>query len=143
MAGSKLKSNFTLTWVLVGLLSVPTLAAAADTKEGEFSMSIMNVVTFTNVSTFNNVSTFTGDELGTLLTGQVKSGSLVVGDTVCIPLKNDETAARTVDRVWKGMTPIERAEKGQIVGVMVEIDEKLVKKGALLHSNCELEEVSE
>jgi len=129
MAGSKLKSNFTLTWVLVGLLSAPALAVAADTKEGAFSMIIMDVISFTGP--------------GTMLTGQVKSGSLVVGDTICIPLKNGKTAARTVDSVNRGSKLLERAEKGQIVGVNVLIDEKLVKKGALLHSNCELEDVSE
>ncbi len=129
MAGLKLKSNFILTWVLVGLLIAPVLAAAADTEKGEFSMSIMDVISFTGI--------------GKMLTGQVKSGSLVVGDTVCIPLKNGESAARVVDTIYRGTKIIDRAEKGQIAGLMVSIDEKLVEKGALLHSNCELEEVPE
>jgi len=129
MAGSKLKSNFPLTWVLGGLLSASALPAVADTEEGEFSMSIMDVISFTS--------------LDPLLTGQVKSGSIVVGDTVCIPLKNGETVARTVDKILKGTKPLDRADRGQIVGLMVQVDEKLVEKGAFLHSNCELEEVSE
>jgi len=113
MAGLKLKNNFTLIWVLVGLLIVPVLAAAADTEKGEFSMSIMDV--------------FSISGQGTILTGQVVSGFLVVGDAVCIPLKNGETAARTVEGIEMFRKFLDRAEKGQVVGVLVQIDKKLVE----------------
>ena len=125
----KLKSRFALIWVLAGLLIVPVLAAAADTETGEFSMKIMDVISF-------------GGH-GIMLTGQVKSGSAVAGVTVCSPLKNGESAARVVDTIYRGTKIIDRAENGQIAGLMVSIDEKLVEKGALLHSNCELKEVPE
>jgi elongation factor Tu len=109
--------------------SAPLLASAADMEEGEFSMSIMDV--------------FSIRDQGTILTGQVLSGSLVIGDVVCIPLKNGETAARTVEGIEMFRKLLDRAEKGQSVGVLVEIDKKLVEKGALLHPGCELEEVTE
>lgn len=109
--------------------SAPVLASAADMEEGEFSMSIMDV--------------FTIRDQGTILTGQVLSGSLVVGDVVCIPLNNGETAARTVEGIEMFRKFLDRAEKGQAVGVLVQIDKKLVEKGALLNPGCELEEVPE
>jgi len=109
--------------------SAPVLASAADIEESEFSMSIMDV--------------FSIRDNGTILTGQVASGSLVVGDVVCIPLKSGETAARTVEGIEMFRKFLDLAEKGQSVGVLVEIDEKLVEKGTLLHHNYELDEVSE
>lgn len=127
MAGMKLNSNLTLTWMLTGVLSLPALGLASDLEVEEFGMSIMDVFTITG--------------RGTVLTGQVKSGTIVVGDTVCIPLSNGETAARTVDGIEMFRKILDRAEKGQMVGLLIQVDKKLVEKGALMHGDCELEEV--
>jgi len=99
-----------------------------EAVEGEFSMGIMDVFSITG--------------RGVVMTGQVASGSIVVGDQVCIPLTNGETAARTVDGIEIFRKLLDRAEKGQMVGLLVQIDKDLVEKGALLHRNCEFEEVS-
>ena len=38
---------------------------------------------------------------------------------------------------------LDHAEKGQMVGLLIQLDKKLVEKGALMHGDCELEEVPE
>lgn len=129
MVGMKLNCNLILTWMLTCVLSLPALGAASDLEVEEFSMSIMDVFTITG--------------RGTVLTGQVKSGTIVVGDTVCIPLSNGETAARTVDGIEMFRKLLDRAEKGQMVGVLIQVDKKLVEKGALMHGDCELEKIPE
>ena len=110
---------------LVFCLSVSGQAGADD----EFSMQIMDVFSITG--------------RGTVMTGQVAAGSLAVGDPVCIPLENGETAARAVDGIEMFRKLVDRAEKGQRVGVLVQVDKKLVRKGALLHGDCELEAASD
>jgi len=89
----------------------------------------MDVVTFGNSDTY--------------VMGQVQAGSFIVGDTVCIPLTNGETAARTVAGLIRGSKIIDRAETGKIAGVLLRVDEELVEKGAFLHGDCELEEDAE
>ena len=66
---------------------------------------------------FSIMDVFSISGAGTVLTGEVLSGSLVPGDPVCIPLIDGETAACTVEG-------IEMRRK-------------------FLHSNCEPEDVSD
>jgi len=91
--------------------------------DDEFSMKIMDVFSITG--------------RGTVLTGQVAAGSLAVGDTVCVPLQDGEIAARSVDGIEMFRKLLERAEKGQMVGILVQVDNKRVEKGAMLHSDCD------
>jgi len=121
MSLTKLKSRACTAGLFASLvlgLSFGTPAVADD----EFSMKIMDVFTIT--------------DRGTVLTGQVASGSLAVGDQVCIPLADGETAARSVDGIEMFRKLLDRAEKGQMVGILVQVDKKQVAKGALLHSDC-------
>jgi len=108
--------------MLILLLFNLPFSAQADADD-EFSMKIMDAFAITG--------------RGTVLTGQVASGSLEVGDTVCVPLQDGQTAAHTVDGIEMFRKLLERAEKGQMVGILVQVDNKLVEKGALLHNNCE------
>ena len=62
---------------------------------------------------------------------------------VCVPLHNGDTAARTVDGIEMFRKVLERAEKGQMVGILVAVDKKLVEKGAMLEGGCEAELTSE
>lgn len=103
------------------LICLPT-GARASAEEG-FSMQIMDAFSITG--------------RGTVLTGQVASGAVVVGDPVCVPLQNGGTAALNVDGIEMFRKVLERAEKGQMVGILVQVDKTLVEKGALLHSDCE------
>ena len=106
-------------------IAASSLVTGQVSAGDDFSMLIMDAFTIT--------------DRGTVLTGQIKSGSLSVGDTVCVPLTNGETAARKVDSLEMRREILARAEKGQIVGVLVQlIDRKLVEKEALLHNDCEL-----
>jgi len=110
---------------LVFGLSIGTQAMADD----GFSMTVMDVFAVTG--------------RGTIMTGQVASGSVAVGGTVCVPLENGETAALSVDGIEMFRKVLERAESGQMVGLLVKVDKKLVKRGTVLHDNCETGAASE
>lgn len=122
MTLANLKSCSRITGVLILLLFNLPFGAQAGVND-DFSMKIMDAFAITG--------------RGTVLTGQVASGSLEVGDTVCVPMQNGETAAQTVDGIEMFRKLLERAEKGQMVGILVQVDNKLVEKGAMLHSDCE------
>lgn len=122
MTLANLKSCSRVTGVLILLLFNLPFGAQAGVND-DFSMKIMDAFAITG--------------RGTVLTGQVASGSLEVGDTVCVPMQNGETAAQTVDGIEMFRKLLERAEKGQMVGILVQVDNKLVEKGAMLHSDCE------
>ena len=118
------KRRYGVTWALAMAMAANLLFPRPVGAAEDFSMLIMDAFTIT--------------DRGTVLTGQIKSGSVSVGDTVCVPLTNGETAARKVGSLEMRREILERAEKGQIVGVLVQlIDRKLVGKAALLHSDCE------
>lgn len=121
MTLANLKSCSRVTGVLILLLFNLPFGAQAGADD-DFSMKIMDAFAITG--------------RGTVLTGQVASGSLEVGDTVCVPMQNGETAAQTVDGIEMFRKLLERAEKGQMVGILVQVDNKLVEKGAMLHSDC-------
>ena len=120
-----LRPRFRTAGMLALLLFNLSFSAQAGADDG-FSMKIMDAFAITG--------------RGTVLTGQVATGSLEVGDTVCVPLQDGETAAQTVDGIEMFRKLLERAEKGQMVGILVQVDNKLVEKGALLHSDCEAAE---
>jgi len=122
MLPANLGTRYRTAGLLALLLFSPPFSAQAGAGD-EFSMKIMDAFAVTG--------------RGTVLTGQVASGSLAVGDTVCVPLQDGEFAARSVDGIEMFRKLLERAEKGQMVGILVQVDNKLVEKGAMLHSDCE------
>ena len=121
---TNIKSFYQIAGTLATLVCSLSISAQVSADEG-FSMKIMDVFAITG--------------RGTVLTGQIATGSIVVGDPVCIPLTSGETAARKVDGIEMFRKILESAEKGQMVGLLVEVDKKLVVKGAVMHSDCELE----
>jgi elongation factor Tu len=106
-----------LTAIVAGLLISGKVSASDD-----FAMQIMDV--------------FTISGRGAVMTGQVSSGSISVGDTVCVPLKNGETVARPVTGIEMFRKLLERAEKGQLVGLLVDYDSKQIREDGQLHSDC-------
>jgi translation elongation factor EF-Tu-like GTPase len=123
-----LKSGSRVAGMLALLLFSLSFSANAVADNG-FSMKIMDVFAIAG--------------RGTVLTGQVATGSVTVGDTVCVPLQNGETAALGVDGIEMFRKVLERAEQGQMVGILVHVDKKQVEKGALLHGDCEAGDVAE
>ncbi len=80
---------------------------------------------------------FTISGRGVVLTGQVRSGSLVVGDVVCVPLTNGERSPLPVTGIELFRQVLDRAETGDNVGVLVELDNaRMVETGAVLHTDC-------
>lgn len=115
---------FRITSVLASLVFTMSVSTLASPDDG-FTMQVMDAFTIAG--------------RGTVLTGKVKSGSIVVGDPVCIPLNNGETAARVVNGIEMFRKILERAEEGQMVGLLLQVEKDQVDKGAMLHSNCEPE----
>jgi len=125
---TKFKSIFQFAGAFASLTFI-LLSSGHARADSDFSMKIMDAFAITG--------------RGTVLTGQVATGSLEVGDPVCIPLNNGEIAARGVEGIEKFGKVLDRAEKGQIVGLLVEVDKKLVEKGSFMHSDCELDNRSD
>lgn len=119
-----LKFCFRITSVFASLVFTVSVGSLASADDG-FTMQVMDAFAITG--------------RGTVLTGKVKSGSIVVGDPVCIPLNNGETVARFVDGIEMFRKVLERAEEGQMVGLLLQVDKDMVEKGEVLHSNCEPE----
>jgi len=122
MRPANTKYRVRIAGILAFILFNLPFSAQAGAEDG-FSMKIMDAFAITG--------------RGTVLTGQVASGSLAVGDTVCVPLQDGAVAARSVDGIEMFRKLLDRAEKGQMVGILVQVDNKLVEKGATLHSDCE------
>ena len=75
---------------------------------------------------------------GTVMTGRVETGAIESGDTVCVPTTSGETLSRKVEGIEQFRKIMDRAEAGQMVGVLVtSVNPKEVEKGAELHSDCE------
>lgn len=115
--------------VLTSALAMTSLIASSLVSEkasatDDFTMLVMDAFAITGQ--------------GTVMTGQIKSGSIYVGDTVCIPLTNGETVGRPVTGIEMFRKQVESAEAGQLVGVLVEVDRKLVSRETVLHSDCTL-----
>jgi elongation factor Tu len=100
--------------------------AVLATADDDFSMQVMDA--------------FTVSGQGTVLTGRIAAGSVSVGDTVCVPLKDGETVARSLKGIEMFRKLLERAEAGQTVGLLVDVDSKQVEKGAMLHADCVLDQ---
>jgi translation elongation factor EF-Tu-like GTPase len=114
-----------LAWTLV------TTSAGAETSDpGAFSMKIMDAFAITG--------------RGTVMTGRIDTGSIQTGDTVCVPLASGETVASEVSGIELFRKMLDNAEAGQNVGILVTgINRKAIKKGAILHANCELDATDE
>jgi translation elongation factor EF-Tu-like GTPase len=123
-----LRSSYAIAGILALLFFSLPIGASAGDNDG-FSMKIMDVFAITG--------------RGTVLTGQVATGSVAVGDLVCVPLQNGETAALGVDGIEMFRKVLDRAEQGQMVGILVDVDKKQVQKGALLHGDCKAGGVAE
>lgn len=123
-----LKFPFRMTGVLASLVFSMSVSAQAS-ADADFTMQVADAFAIAN--------------RGTVLTGRVKSGSIVVGDPVCIPLNNGETAARFIDGIELFQKHLERVEVGLNVGILLQVEEDQVKIGAMLHSNCKPEGDSE
>lgn len=128
MLSTNRRSCSRIAFTLVLAIFTMSISARAGADD-EFSMKIMDVFNIT--------------DRGTVLTGKVDTGFVVVGDSVCVPLTNGETAARTIDGIEMFRKLVERAEKGQWVGLMVQVDKNLVEKGALMQGGCEPEDAME
>ncbi len=126
-----MKNKIPTTLLVLCWLTMIMMSQHTSAQEGQaeaFSMKIMDAFTVT--------------ERGTVLTGQVATGSLVAGDTVCVPLNSGETVGRKVDAIELFRKVLERAEAGKMVGILVQnIDSKAVKLQDDLHTDCELEAV--
>lgn len=106
------------------LLSLAIQTAFAD-EDDDFTMQIGDAFAITGK--------------GTVLTGQIATGVVSVGDTICIPLTSGETLPRELKGIERFRDLLEKAEAGQIVGLLVEdVDRKLVAKGEFVDSDCEL-----
>lgn len=78
---------------------------------------------------------------GTVVAGRVKSGSVTVGDTLCIPLTSGDTQARTVEGIERFRKLMEQADEGQHAGFLVgELEAQLVAKGEVMTGDCEVSE---
>ena len=109
-----------IAFCLLAGLGITSHTGAKDT---EFSMPIMDAFRITG--------------RGTVLTGKVASGTLTVGDTVCVPIKSGEVHTRTVDGIESFRKLLDKAEAGKNVGVLVtEVDAKEVKLKAMLNGDC-------
>ncbi len=87
-----------------------------------------------------DVFTITGR--GVVLTGRVTSGSIGVGDWVCVPMLDDEQLGREIVGLELFREIRERIETGQSAGVLVDnVDQRQVRKNADLVAGCESEAV--
>ena len=103
---------------------VASIAAPAHADSDAFTMPIMDA--------------FAISGRGTVMTGRVESGSIESGDTVCVPTTSGETLSRRVEGIEQFRKIMDRAEAGQIVGILVTaVNSKEVEKGAELNSDCE------
>ena len=109
-----------------GLACCAILLAAvanAEIREDDFSMTIMDVFTITGK--------------GVVLTGQVETGTVEVGDWVCVPMLNGGSAGRQVTGLEMFRKVLARAEAGDNVGVLVDgVERKQVAKKAELTAGC-------
>jgi GTPase len=105
---------------LFAMLAQPTWADDGD----EFSMRIYRGLA--------------DEENGTLIFGNVKTGIVNVGDTVCVPLTTGENVPREVVGISMFSTVKKRAEAGNTVGLLVEdLERSLIAKKETLYKDCE------
>jgi GTPase len=75
----------------------------------------------------------------TLIFGSIKTGEVVVGDTVCVPLTNGEFVSRKIIGISMFSTVKKRAEAGNTVGLSVEnLKPAQIAQRATLRRDCGL-----
>jgi len=115
-----------LTAVVVTFLTIVAQPAWADDQEA-FSMRIHR-----GLSKSDNE---------TLIFGSVKTGEVVVGDIVCVPLTDGGFTPRKIIGISMFSTVKTRAEAGNTVGLLVEnLKPGEIAKRATLRRDCELSE---
>lgn len=74
---------------------------------------------------------------GVVLTGQIESGTVVVGGAACVPLNSGETAALRVEGIEQFRKVLDSATAGDNVAILVTgVDEDDVAKGKNLNGDC-------
>ncbi len=106
------------------LLAGLGITSPSEAKDPAFSMQVMDSFRITG--------------RGTVLTGKIASGTLTVGDTVCVPMKSGEVLTRTVDGIESFRKLLDKAEAGKNVGILVaNVESKEVAVKAMLNGDCE------
>ncbi len=121
----KNKQSFRYAATLTALIftCVPTWYSPALQADTGFSMKIMDAMSIAGG--------------GTVVTGKVDTGSIGVGETVCVPLTSGTSAGRTVGGIEQFSKLLERARAGQHVGILVrDVDEEVVSRGSNLTGGC-------
>jgi hypothetical protein len=74
---------------------------------------------------------------GTVVTGRISSGSITVGDSVCIPMEADSQRPAKVEGIEVFRQLRERAAAGEDVGVLVgDVNYRKIAKGEDLVASC-------
>jgi elongation factor Tu len=106
--------------VSIFLAANPTMAQKASSA---FAMQVMDAF---------NIS-----GRGTILTGQISSGIVEVGDTICVPLASGGVQPVTVSGIEIMRKQLKRADAGQMVGLLVSgVERDDVEKQAVLNADC-------
>ncbi len=113
-----------LAAVALSAASIVGFSSSAHADADAFTMQIMDA--------------FAISGRGTVMTGRVETGAIESGDTVCVPTTSGETLSRKVEGIEQFRKIMDRAEAGQMVGILVTaVNSKEVEKGAELNSDCE------
>ncbi len=119
MLNQTLNLRFVVALALTAGAASVTVAEDAD----KFSMPITNVAS--------------GPDRATLIAGEVVTGSLEVGDTVCIPLVSTQVLPRKVEGLEVVSASVDRVEVGSMAGILVSnIGAKEIKVGENLTTDC-------
>ncbi len=105
-------------------LTLSTNLLAGDSKDGSFELIIDDVTAAT--------------EGATLILGRIESGTVAVGDTVCVPVYGQDTPISTpVDAINHETMKVESAEKGWRVELFVKgVETDKVKGDGRVTSDC-------
>lgn len=84
------------------------------------------------------IDTFNISGRGTVVTGRISSGSITVGDPVCIPMEAGGQAPAEVEGIEVFREVRERAAAGEDVGVLVgDVNHRKIAKGEDLVASCD------
>lgn len=122
----KINSQAAVTSLLVAALAIPGTLAAKESDDGGFKLFI------------RDAQGVVGG--GTEIFGRITSGSVSVGDTVCVPLNSGETEARKVEDIVEFSKKLETAEKGKSVHIVVsDVSPDDVRNDHYLDTACQSE----
>jgi len=122
------RPGLVLSAVVLTFLATVAQPAWADDKEA-FSMRIHRGLS--------------KSEHETLIFGSIKTGEVVVGDTVCVPLTNGEYVSRKIIGISMFSTVKKRAEAGNTVGLLVEnLKPGQIAQRETLRRDCGLSELN-